>query len=134
MFSVDRPLSILSKTSRPRKKKKTQLKQAEIRDCPDLPSRVSTAVRKARILAEEFAGQLALVPFAVRALSERRRAKKEGRLVEGVRYGPRARQVADIWLPPPQEEKKTREEEKERRPPAIAVLFHGGTWTAGDKV
>ena len=70
-----------------------------------------------------------LIPYALRALTERSRAKREGRLVEGVRYGPRPRQVADLWLPPP----APPQDSDGKKRPAVAVLFHGGTWTAGDK-
>lgn len=123
--------SSLSHHSRPKKIIIQNPPKAELRDCPDFPARLSTAARHARLIAEELTGQVALIPFALRALSERRRAKKEGRLVEGVRYGPRERQVADLWLPPRGE---SDEGGKRPPPPAIAVLFHGGTWTAGDKV
>ena len=131
LFSLDRRIALLklNKTSTSSKKKKKM--KAELRDCPDFSTRLSTAARHAKLIAEDLAGQVALIPFALRALSERSRAKREGRLLVGLRYGPRERQVADLWLPGAAAGEKR---EKGQRPPAIAVLFHGGTWTAGDKV
>lgn len=92
---------------------------SEVADAPP-GERLATAVRVARIVAGHAIGQLAYVPFAVRALTTVPSHRD-------VRYSEASgRATADIFLPdaPPP---------PGARAHPVAILVHGGTWAAGDK-
>lgn len=99
---------------------------AECRDEPSPAAAARRAARVAGIVVSHFVGQAALLPYAVRALALRRRlaAAPPGsvRLLPGVPYGGGGgRRTADVYRPA-----------TAASPPPVAVLVHGGTWSAGD--
>ena len=51
------------------------------------------------MIGSELLGTVSMVPYGVRAARARRRAAREGRLLER-RYGPKEKNVMDVYLPP----------------------------------
>ena len=118
----------------------------EIRDTPGgLGARLGTTARLAATIGRELGGLPALLPWATRARLDRARAPAPGRgggdasvaLARDVRYGPGARQVADVWVPPGWASASVGGGGHGGRcvspHPPVALLVHGGVWSSGDK-